>query len=368
MPFDSTPGPLDDMEWIRLAQYWAGECDPSESAAIEAWLDADPARRMAAYAMREVWEASGEAPAQGDPDAAWNTVRSRLHARRTTPGRLRAIGRADRFEHGWSARWVAGPLGGAIAATAIGALVLGYAVGIVGHRTHGRPGGREYVTAPGQSETIRLADGTEFTLAPASRLQLAADYGTPRRDVALEGEATFVVAHDAQHPFAVRAGDVLATDIGTRFDVRRYADESAVRVVVAEGEVGVSGAAHDRPAQDGGIPKEQALRAGDMATIAGTAVAVRHGVDVDAYFGWTSGRLTFDEASLPAVATELARWYGVAIAVGDPTVRARHVSITLERQSLAAALDVVALAVGARVVREGATYTFVAASSTAANP
>lgn len=358
MPFDSTPGALDDMEWIRLAQYWAGECDAAESVATKAWLDADPARRAAAQAVREVWEASAgaDALAAGDPDRAWETIRSRLRVPHPPSRRVPARVGADRFGRLQQVQRISGPLG-AIAAAVVVAVALGYVVDIASHRAPGVAGGRAYVTAAGQSETIRLADGTEFTLAPGSRLRLAADYGTTQRNVLLEGEATFAVVHDAQRPFVVRVGRALAKDIGTRFDVRGYAGEPSVRVVVAEGQVAVgqAGAAHERP-----------LRTGDMATIADTALAITHGVDVDAYLGWTAGRLTFEQTPLPAAAAELARWYGVTITVGDATMRARHVSITLERQSLAAALDVVALAVGGRIARQGTTYTFIAAGDAVA--
>jgi len=69
---------------------------------------------------------------------------------------------------------------------------------------------------PGQRETVTLADGTQFTLAPGSRLRLAAaDFRAGLgRDVELTGEAYFAVAHDAGAPvLPVHAGRTVARAI-----------------------------------------------------------------------------------------------------------------------------------------------------------
>ncbi len=98
----------------------------------------------------------------------------------------------------------------------------------------------EYATGAGQRETVMLPDGTEFTLALASRLRVAADYADGDRQVVLDGEAFFNVAHDDAHPFSVRAQSAVALDIGTRFNVRAYNGDRAVRVIVSQGTVGVA--------------------------------------------------------------------------------------------------------------------------------
>src|SRR5206468_9531820 len=57
------------------------------------------------------------------------------------------------------------------------------------------------------------------------------------RDVYLDGEAFFEVAHDARRPFAVHTARAVARDLGTRFNVRAYRDAADVVVAVAEGAV-----------------------------------------------------------------------------------------------------------------------------------
>jgi ferric-dicitrate binding protein FerR (iron transport regulator) len=207
-----------------------------------------------------------------------------------------------------------------------------------------------YVTTTGERERITLPDGTQFTLAPASTLRLAPAYGAGSRDVYVDGEAYFAVAHDAAHPFAVHAAGTIARDIGTQFDVRAYATDGAVRVAVTDGIVAV-GAVRER---------DWPVRVGDVAIVRDMAVVVTHNVDVAALTSWTDGRLTFVDAPVADAARDMSRWYGVSIRMGDAVVGRRHISVVLTSPSADAALAAVAPAVGARVVRAGDAYVLFA--------
>jgi transmembrane sensor len=82
------------------------------------------------------------------------------------------------------------------------------------------PEPRTFTTAVAQRAEVRLIDGTRVMMAPGTTLRVAADFGSQRRDVWLEGEAFFDVVHDRTRPFTVRAGSVSAHDLGTAFAVR----------------------------------------------------------------------------------------------------------------------------------------------------
>ena len=62
--------------------------------------------------------------------------------------------------------------------------------------------------------------------------------GGDRAYVLQAGSARFVVAHDEQHPFTVRAGDVVVEDVGTVFTVA-YTSADRLEVAVTEGSVRV---------------------------------------------------------------------------------------------------------------------------------
>jgi transmembrane sensor len=198
---------------------------------------------------------------------------------------------------------------------------------------------RVYITEAAQRAELRLSDGTAVTLAPESRIRVAADFGTQRRDVYLEGEAYFDVVHDTTRPFTVFAANASVRDIGTAFAVRSYSDDRAVRVVVSDGSVAMSGA---------GL-----LTAGDVGRLtADGRTTVRHGTDVEVLLGWVHGRLAFEDAPLAQVLSDLRRWYGVRAEVADSSLARLPFTGSLAGAAPSSAVDLVAATFGLRVRQE----------------
>jgi hypothetical protein len=83
-----------------------------------------------------------------------------------------------------------------------------------------------------------IAETRKTTATPLSS-ETKLDAEGDRAYVLHDGSARFVVAHDAQHPFTVRAGDVLVEDVGTVFTVA-FTGDDRLDVSVTEGRVRVS--------------------------------------------------------------------------------------------------------------------------------
>ena len=161
-----------------------------------------------------------------------------------------------------------------------------------------RSAGETYRTLVGVRSIIHLADGSTVQLDTDSRLRVVL---TPRaRQLRLErGQAFFDVAHDAGRPFVVTAGDLQVTAVGTRFDVRRDSHARA-RVVLVQGRVMVR-------ADGGRRPSIWALAPGQaLATDAPAPRPVP--VKDETATSWTSGELTFHDASLSEVLAETNRY------------------------------------------------------------
>lgn len=154
-----------------------------------------------------------------------------------------------------------------------------------------------YETQPGETRQIALSDGSQVTLAPASRLKAASRW-RPRALSLERGEAFFVVAHQEGHPFTVQAGDAMVRVIGTRFNVHHGADQD-VRVEVEQGVVQVS---------DGGRDRAVTLRAGQTAVADARGLSVGVLARSDLAGGWRQGRLAYDDAPLAEVVADLNRY------------------------------------------------------------
>jgi transmembrane sensor len=86
---------------------------------------------------------------------------------------------------------------------------------------------------------ITLSDGTVVTLAPGSVFRYPATFDGQERKVYLDGEAQFHVSKDAAHPFKVYQGNIVATVLGTIFNVKKQVGDSVLMVELIEGRLKV---------------------------------------------------------------------------------------------------------------------------------
>jgi len=162
-------------------------------------------------------------------------------------------------------------------------------------------------TAAGERRTVELGQGTRIALNGGTRLMLdRAD----TRHVRLEsGQALFVVAHDAAHPFEVTVGNARVVDVGTIFEITRSGN--SLDVAVSEGEVVVD-------------PTGAAVRltAGQAMHRPASGGTVRRAAEIASVGEWQRNRLSYDGAPLSAVAADLSRNLGLQV-VADPAVAER---------------------------------------------
>jgi transmembrane sensor len=317
---------VDDRARVRslFDRYLAGRLTDDERVELEQMLLAAPN----GPALRAELEAARSEIAEGlarvDLPAAIATLHQRIgvppefRVRAPAVIRVASGGRGRRRGAPWPR-----PAGLPAPALAAAVLLFGVAVAQVLRSDWARRLGastREFTTGAGRRLTVTLVDGTQLTLAPASHVRLASDYGAQRRDVYLDGEALFAVSHDAARPFAVHARNAVAEDVGTRFTVRSYLGEPAVRVVVADGAVSLGDTLKRfRPGH--------VLPSGTLGEVDKSGVThVTAGVNVDDYIGWTAGRLVFHDALLSVVVSDLERTYNLEIRLADPSLATQRVT------------------------------------------
>ncbi len=359
----------DSINWTLLLRHLAGEDTPAEAAAIAKWIDGAAGRGEYVASLRRIVETADAAADGFDRNAGWRALAERyalgaavpeLHAESQPQSTDRRIsvpyreGEAVAFRRMWRGHT---GIVAAMGAAACAALGLGVAIGAL--RSSARVGasraGREYVTAAGQRLSLTLVDGTQLTLAPASRVRVVGD-----REIELEGEGYFRVVHDAAHPFAVRTRGAIARDVGTAFDVRAYPEDAGAWIAVADGAVAIGTLARC-PAGSGPSCEIQA-RMGDVATVAAGTVTVTHGADVTALTSWARGMLTFTDVPLRSVVLELRRWYGADVAIGDQGLAERRVTIAFGQEPVGEAVKFLAATAGAVVERHVATMVLRIAS------
>lgn len=334
-------------DWVLLGQYLRGACTAEEVAVVERWEAASQGNARTLELLRRVWH-----EAAVDEDEGWSALQARIaadaRAVKVQPLRVLAQG-TERKRRVWR-RWA----GIVTAAAAALTLTVGpIALRRVGVEPASRPG-REYVTTRGQRAELVLVDGTRAWLNADSRLRLLPGYGSNARDVALEGEAYFVVEHDAKRPFRVHTSGAVSEDLGTEFNVRAYADDADERVLVAVGRVAVRRNGSSTQA-DSGVT----LGRGQMGRLdrAGR-LAVIDRADLAATLAWREDRLEFEERPLTDVVREFERWYDLHITLDDSILARVPVTATLIGQTADQALGALATTLNVRYTRSGREVRF----------
>ena len=164
-----------------------------------------------------------------------------------------------------------------------------------------------YVAAHGAPRQIELSDHSVLHLNAESEVSVRMSlFG---RRVELErGQASFVVAPD-RRPFAVHAGGLQVTDIGTTFDVSLLREQA--RIAVSEGRVQVHG--------DGGRGRLLAdLSAGKVAQVDYRDQRVQlRDEDAASMIAWWQGRIVFRDEPLREVADRFNRSNALRLRVSD---------------------------------------------------
>ena len=337
----------DEVNWTLLDRYFAGECSPSEREDVERSASADPARRAMLASARLIWEKSSTVSDGFDVDSAWRNVHARLGAQQG------AVSATTRFRRppfrSVSAPRSWRPYAGIAAAAVVSAGIAWFSWRDGSNEIATGAGApvREYTTLRGQRAEALLADGSRVWLNVDSKLQVPAGYGSRSREVHLNGEAFFEVAHDELRPFVVRAGAAVAEDLGTEFIVRAYPGDTVATVVVVSGRVALRA---ESPGGKGGVAMEpnQLGRVGRSGV-----VTITPDIDVGPYLAWRTGRLEFRRIPLSRVLEDLERTYDVTFVLADTTLASVPVTAVLDRQPLDAALRILSQSLDVRAVRRG---------------
>jgi ferric-dicitrate binding protein FerR (iron transport regulator) len=329
----------DPIDWPLIDRYLAGECDEADARAVESRRAVEPAFADALEAARVIRAAGSDRAPNWDLARVWRGVaretaqaQDPVDVRMPPPPRPR---RTQRTRTAVAWRRLAAAALIVVGSTAAWLAARRFAM----HPTPAARVARDYTTTAGQRTTLALADGSQITMAPDSRLRVPSGYGRGTREVTLEGEAAFVVQHDAEHPFMVRTAQAVTRDVGTTFDVSAYPGSATTRVVVAEGRVDVRGVS---------------LVAGQLAVVEsrGTPKVVRL-AHADHFLAWRTGQLVFDATPVPEVVATISRWYDLDVRVTDSALAARHVTATYTNAPADEVLTSLGATLSATIQRQG---------------
>jgi transmembrane sensor len=171
----------------------------------------------------------------------------------------------------------------------------------------------EVVIPFGKKSQLLLEDGTKIWLNAGSRMAFPTKFTGKNREIFLEGEAYFEVAHDQNMPFIVNTGELSIKDLGTKFDLSAYKSDNSAEIVLIEGKVSIK-----EQSSLGFLKGETILAPNQKASFSRNnhSLTVKNDPDVDCSISWTEGWFKFSHQSLNDVLNQLQRYYNVEFEIG----------------------------------------------------
>lgn len=171
-------------------------------------------------------------------------------------------------------------------------------------------------TPKGRQFSLVLPDGTRVWLNAATSLKFPTAFGGTERRVEITGEAYFEVAKNAKMPFKVAINEQTEVEVlGTHFNVKAYADESAIHTTLLEGSIKMI---YGAPANDALRRPAVTLHPGQQAQLpasqgARQEITVVNNADTEKIMAWKNGLFNFNGSSLTEVTKQLERWYDIEV-------------------------------------------------------
>ena len=152
--------------------------------------------------------------------------------------------------------------------------------------------------------TLTLSDSTVVTLNAGTTFVYPENFsGSATRSVFLNGEASFSVAKDAEHPFVVSAPDFEVEVFGTVFNVSAYAEDKVSSVVLSEGRVKMKGESFDTFLAVG--QKAEYKKESESLVVSN--------VDAGDWFAWQQGGIMLQRATIDDIIKTISRVYGMEV-------------------------------------------------------
>lgn len=322
--------------WSLIARSLNGEATPGEQEELIAILRADEALQQQYDLLSHIWKAK-EPFQQETDDSASSTVSRIINKARNISDSPPPVLRTKKF------MWMAA------------AVLVVVMAGLIWTKTQ-----TLNVVTPkvaleaknGSRTQSILPDGSKVWLNAGSKLYYENDFRGTTREVRLDGEAFFDIAHITNRPFIVHTSGIDIKVLGTAFNVKSYEDDKNVETTLYRGLVEVirkdePGKAIELRPNQRLIIQRQAANAPDIlseeakpASQANTTSFTIAEIDSSKQeserieIAWLYSRLEFRGDSFSELAKKMERWYNVRIIFTDAKVKQLSFDGSFEKENV----------------------------------
>lgn len=215
-------------------------------------------------------------------------------------------------------------------------------------------------TRNGSKTSLKLADGTLVTLNADSKLEYPENFSGNTREVTLQGEAFFEVAHNAKNPFIIHTKAMDIKVLGTVFNVKAYSGDrtseaslikGSIEVIINNRKAGkiilkpnekisvlntgnevVDAANSEKPHYTN---NKSTASAGSTASVIIDKLKQDPKENIIEEIAWTQNKLVFKNEKLENIVVMLKRWYGENVILENENLKELKCTGTYYQENLA---------------------------------
>ncbi len=298
-----------------IIRYITGQADQFEEKLVHEWISQDESHQRDLVRLKNAWVLSGLGQ---ETDEARKNQEIQAILKRIRTGQKRSISIPVYLRN------------------AAAVLLIAATSGIAGYffsRVKLAPETYTEIVVPrGERSKVILSDGTTVKLNGDSRLRFPSAFDGKTREVELEGEAYFNVAHNEKMPFVVKASDFQVEVLGTRFNVNCYSNEQDFTTFLESGRVKISSPENHI---DNIVLKPSESLEFDRITGKYLKLTIPDSRMTD----WTKGILTVKGETIEELAKKLERRFNIRIVFGDDAVKKHTYTGSIKDEELKTILD-----------------------------
>lgn len=168
------------------------------------------------------------------------------------------------------------------------------------------------ITVPaGQRVNLDLPDGTNVWLNAGTKMQYPVSFMKEKREVILDGEAYFEVAHNEKSPFIVRTHALDVEVLGTKFNVEAYSKRNIFEASLMQGKIRVKSPDSEKTSVVLLPHYKSTLRDGKL---------VVSKIDDYNVYRWKEGLYCFKSKPFAQIMVDLERYYDLKIQVDKESI------------------------------------------------
>lgn len=341
-----------------LIDYFSGNLSAEDSKILNTWLDKSEANKLLFDQLSEVWQSVNLIKYHDkiDVEKAWKEIQMQLNRNGKSGKQI------------WL-KW----------AKVAAIFILAFVLGGTGHYFLSQkpepvqpPLFVEYLAPLGSRSFIKMPDGSKIWLNAGTTLKYKNNFGTDNREVCLSGEAFFEIEKNPQLPFMVQTSQINITALGTKFNVKAYAEEKTIETTLIEGSVKLEGndfklaedvilkknekAIFTKKAQTIEINEKNQPPANELTEVKPkTELKIISSVEPDPIISWKEERWIINNEKLGSLSKKLERRYAVNFIFDNELLKDYSFGGTLEDETLEQVMDAICSSSPIKYLVEGKT-------------